>query len=160
MQFLTLPRTVRDALLLVSRVLLGVVLMAHGWQKFNEWTISGTAANFDKMGVPMPQVSALFAALVELVGGALILVGLVTPLAAALVALNMAGAWFFAHRGHGIFASNGGGELVGMIAAAAIALIASGAGRFSLDHLLFGRRAAVVTDERTPLAERDLVEVR
>lgn len=51
---------------------------------------------------------------------------LLTPPAALRVALTMAGAYLFAHAGHGIFASDGGWELVGMIAAAALALVGAG----------------------------------
>ena len=61
------------------------------------------------------------AALVELVGGALILVGLATPLVALLVVLNMAGAFWFAHRDGGVFVTDGGWELVAVIAAASTA---------------------------------------
>jgi putative oxidoreductase len=47
-----------DLSLLVSRVALGVILVAHGWQKFDEWTLSGTAASFGDMGIPAPTVAA------------------------------------------------------------------------------------------------------
>ena len=43
---------VTDIVLLVSRVGIGVILVAHGWQKFNEWTLDGTAAAFEGMGFP------------------------------------------------------------------------------------------------------------
>ncbi|GAB3707068.1 DoxX family protein [Mariniluteicoccus flavus] len=133
------PAALRDAALLVSRVLLGVVLMAHGWQKFAEWGLGGTAQSFGKMGVPAPQVSAVFSAVVELVGGALLILGAFTPAVAALVAINMLGAFLFAHAGKGVFVKDGGWELVAVIGAAAVALIGAGAGRFSVDGLL-GRR--------------------
>jgi putative oxidoreductase len=46
------------------------------------------------MGVPAPQAAALFAAVLELGGGTLLLVGLLTPVAAALVVLDMMGAFW------------------------------------------------------------------
>ena len=49
-----------DLALLVSRVALGVILLAHGWQKLNEYTVAGTAASFDQMGVPAPMAAATF----------------------------------------------------------------------------------------------------
>ncbi|GAB3622352.1 DoxX family protein [Mariniluteicoccus endophyticus] len=147
---ITPPSTVRDAALLVTRLLLGVVLIAHGWQKFSEWGIAGTTQSFEKMGVPGAAVAAPVAAVIELVGGVLILLGVATPAVALLVALQMFGAFLFAHTGKGLFVKNGGWELVGMIGAACIALVGAGAGRFSVDGLL-GRRAAaddaVVTRE-------------
>ncbi|NYI05078.1 DoxX family protein [Allostreptomyces psammosilenae] len=131
----------RDLALLAARVGLGVVLIAHGWQKFDEFGIEGTAASFDQMGVPLPTVSAWFAALVELVGGAALIIGLAVPLVGLLVVIDMIGAWWFVHRDGGIFVAEGGYELVLTIGVAALLLAAFGAGRWGLDRLLFGRRS-------------------
>jgi putative oxidoreductase len=136
----TLPPSVRDAVLLVARLLLGVVLIAHGWQKMFTWGLGGTAEAFAGMGIPLAPVSAAFAGIVELVGGALILAGAATALVGVLVALDMLGAALLVHVGNGIIASDGGWELVGMIGALALVLAAVGAGRYSVDHALAGRR--------------------
>lgn len=136
----TLPSSVRDAALLVARLLLGVVLIAHGSQKVFTWGIGGTAQAFEGMGVPLAPVSAVFSALVELVGGALLLVGAATAVVGVLVVLNMVGAALIVHAPNGIMVSNGGWELVGVIAAAALVLAAVGAGRYSVDHAIAGRR--------------------
>ena len=141
---MTVPQTARDALLLVGRVLLGVVLIAHGWQKFAQYGIAGTAAAFAKMGVPLPAVSAVYAAVVELVGGLALLVGVGTVVAAALVVLDMLGAFVLVHITNGVFVQNNGFELVWVIAGAALMFIAVGPGRFSVDHFLLGRRRAGV----------------
>jgi putative oxidoreductase len=137
----TLPSSVRDAVLLVARLLLGVVLIAHGSQKVFTWGIGGTAQAFEGMGVPLAPVSAVFSALVELVGGVLLLVGAATAVVGVLVVLNMLGAALIVHVPNGIMVSNGGWELVGVIAAAALVLAAVGAGRYSVDHAIAGRRA-------------------
>ena len=110
--FASLPRPVRDLALLGTRLVLGVILMAHGWQKFGTWGISGTTASFEKMGVPLAGIAAPFTGVVELVGGLLLVLGLFTPLVSLLVIACMLGAWFFAPRGNGVFVSDGGGELV------------------------------------------------
>lgn len=136
------PAIVRDIALLITRVLLGVILMAHGWQKFSTWGLSGTAASFEQMGAPVPQLSAAAAATVELVGGLALILGIATPAVALLAALNMLGAYLIAHTGAGIFVKDGGWELVGAIGAAALALVGAGAGRFSLDGLLGRTRSA------------------
>ena len=129
---MTLPSTARDALLLVARVLLGVVLIAHGWQKFATYGIDGTAGSFAQMGVPLPAVSAVFAAVVELVGGAALLLGAATVVAGALVVLDMLGAFLLVHIGNGCRHGRRV-ELVWAIAAAALVLVAVGPGRFSVD---------------------------
>jgi putative oxidoreductase len=138
---MTVPQTARDVLLLVGRVLLGV-LIAHGWQKFAQYGLGGTAAAFTKMGVPLPPVSAGYAAVVETVGGLALLVGAATVVAGVLVVLDMLGAFVFVHAGNGVFVQGNGFELVWVIAAAALLLVAVGAGRFSVDHVLAGRRRA------------------
>jgi putative oxidoreductase len=109
---MTLPSTARDALLLVARVLLGIVLIAHGWQKLAIYGLGGTAGSFAQMGVPLPAVSAVFAAVVELVGGAALLLGAATVVAGALVVLDMLGAFLLVHIGNGVFVTDGGFELV------------------------------------------------
>lgn len=153
------PAVLRDAALLVARLLLGTVMIAHGWQKFATWGIDGTAASFGQMGVPAPTLSAGFAATVELLGGIALVLGLLTPVAGLLLALNMFGAYLFAHTGHGIFTKEGGWELVGALGAGALALAGAGAGRFSLDALLNrGRRGTVALDDDHRTGRRDLVD--
>lgn len=131
-----------SASILVARIILGVVLIAHGWQKFSEWGISGTADSFAAMGVPAAGLAAVVAAVIEFGGGILLIAGLFTRVVGVLVALTMIGAGIFAnHFTTGIFVSDGGWELVGVIAAAAILLAGVGAGAFSLDRLLFTKKS-------------------
>ena len=126
---------IRDIFLLIARIILGVVLIAHGWQKFNEWTIDGTASSFQEMGVPSPEISAQIATWFEIGGGAALILGLLVRLVGPVLFVQMVGAAWFAHRDSGIFVSDGGWELVAIIGAAGLALSAAGAGRVSLDHL-------------------------
>lgn len=122
--------------MLAARLILGVILIAHGWQKFNEWTIAGTTESFESMGVPAASVAAPAAAIIELVGGILLILGLRTKIVAALVAVDMLGAFTIAHAPNGIFVSEGGWELVGVIFAAALMLIAAGPGIRSVDQFI------------------------
>ena len=132
----------RDILLLLARILLGVVLIAHGWQKFTDWTLAGTADAFASMGVPAPGIAGTAAAVIELIGGIMILIGALTGWVGVLIAAQMFVAYLFGHAGKGIFIGNGGFELVASIGAAALAIAAAGAGRLSVDHLISGRRSA------------------
>jgi putative oxidoreductase len=137
--------TAKDVLLLVARVALGIVFLAHGLQKFLTWGMAGTAASFEGMGVPAPTPAAWFAALVETVGGAALILGLLTPLFAALLTINMLGALAIVHLPFGIWVMDNGYELVLALAAGAVALIAAGPGRFSVDALLAHRKTATAT---------------
>jgi len=141
---MTVPPALADLALLVGRVILGVILFAHGWQKLVTNGIKGTSAFFDQSGVPLPTVSAWFAAIVELVGGAALVLGAAVPVAAVLIVLDMVGAYLFVHAGQGLFIDEGGFELVGALAAGALLLFGAGAGRYSVDHALSSRRRVAV----------------
>ena len=131
-----IPPSAVDAVLLAARVTIGVVFVAHGWQKLHDWGIDGTQHAFKTMGVPAPSVSALYATVVELVGGVLLIAGAFTAVAGVLLFLDMAGAFLFVHVDKGLFADKGGYELVLTLAAAALVLAAVGAGRYSVQALL------------------------
>ena len=131
-----------DIALLVGRLMLGVVLFAHGWQKLVIKGIGGTYAWFQAMGIPLAIVATSFVTVVEFVGGALLLLGALTRVVVALHILVMIGAAAFVHISHGLFAQDGGWELVGVIAACELVLAATGAGRFSIDHLVHRGRQA------------------
>ncbi len=135
-----LPVLVRDAIMLIARIGLGAIFIAHGWQKFSEWTVAGTTQSFHQMGVPASEVSAPFSTYVELIGGALLILGALTPLAGLLLAINMIGAMVLVHLDAGVFVDQGGWELVAALAAGSLLLAAAGPGRLSLDQLIFRGR--------------------
>jgi len=141
-----LPPALRDLLALGARLLLGVVLMAHGYQKLVGQGLGATSAGFARLGVPVPGASATFAACVETFGGLLLVAGLLTPVVGALVAFVMLGAGWFAGHWFGGITGDDGWELVGVIMAGALMLAATGPGRLSLDHVIARRR------ERAPAA--------
>ncbi len=136
------PRTtpLADVALLVGRLALGAVMIAHGWQKLDQGGLGGTADGFDAMGIPLAGAAALFAIAIEIGGGALLLLGALTPVVGVLWALNMAGAWWFVHR-DAFFAGEGGYELVMVLGALGLVLAGTGAGRLSVDALLTRSRA-------------------
>ena len=135
----SLPAPVGDVALLVARVLLGVIMFAHGYQKLVVNGIGRTTAGFESMSIPVAIVSASFVTVVELVGGVLLVLGLMTRTVAGCMGFVMAGAAGFVHIRHGVFVASGGWELVGSIAGALLALAVAGPGRFSLAHLLRAR---------------------
>ena len=129
----------RDTALLLARLGIGVVFFAHGWQKLFTNGVDGTAAFFGQAGVPMPTLSAWFATVVELLGGAALVLGIALPAAALLLVVDMIGAFLFVHAGNGLFMEKNGFELVLTLGAASLVLAALGAGRFSVDHAVLGR---------------------
>jgi putative oxidoreductase len=131
----------KDLAVLVARVAIGVVLIAHGAQKFFTFGLAGTVDSFAGMGIPVPEAAALFAAVVELVGGAALVLGAATPVVGLLVALNMLGALVLVHVGNGVFVDQGGFELVAALGAGALVLAATGPGAWSVDNVV-GRAVA------------------
>lgn len=123
----------------ILRVITGFLFAAHGWQKFNEFTIAGTQAAFSQMGVPAAQVAAPVIATLELLGGLALILGVLTRVFAVLLAADMLGALFLVHASAGVFVATGGYELVLLLAAAALAVALVGAGTLSADRALFGR---------------------
>jgi putative oxidoreductase len=134
------PRAVQDVLLLLGRLVVGVVLIAHGLQKLTQG-VPGTAEGFAQMGIPVPEIAAVFAMAAEIGGGALLILGLLTPLAALLPVVVMAGA-AVVHAGSGLFVSEGGWEFAATLGAAALVLGAVGPGRLSADGVIARMRRA------------------
>ena len=134
--------TLTTTALTVLRVIVGFIFAAHGWQKFNEFTIAGTQAAFTQMGVPAASAAAPLVAGLELVGGIALIAGLLTRVFGALLALNMLGALVLVHAPAGVFVANGGYELVLALGGGALAVALAGAGRLSVDAAAFGRKGS------------------
>ncbi|ANY23643.1 DoxX family protein [Gordonia terrae] len=138
---------VRSAGILIGRVALGVIFLAHGLQKFqqNGWT--GPQTGFDMMGVPAASFSAFVVTWLEILGGIALIVGVLTPIIAALFVIDMVGALFIAHVDSGIWVSDGGYEFVLALAAGSLLLAVVGAGRFSVDAALGSKVSWLATDD-------------
>ena len=127
-----------DAGLLILRVVLGLTMAAHGYNKFfGKGGLSGTAGWFDSMGMKPGIFHARVAATTEMAAGIGLAVGLLTPIpAAGFVALMLVAAWTV-HRANGFFIVKEGWEYNLVLAVAAVAIAMTGAGKYSLDYLLF-----------------------
>ncbi|BBZ00345.1 DoxX family protein [Mycolicibacterium fallax] len=125
--------------LLLLRVVLGLTMAAHGYNKFfGGGRIPGTAGWFDSIGMKPGVFHARMAATTEIAAGLGLAFGLLTPIpAAGFVALMLVAAWTV-HRANGFFIVKEGWEYNLVLATGALTLAATGAGRYSLDYLLFG----------------------
>jgi putative oxidoreductase len=128
-----------DTGLLILRLCLGLTLAAHGFNKFfGGGRIPGTARWFDSIGMKPGLLHARIAAICEVAAGLGLAVGLLTPIpAAGFVALMLVAAWTV-HRPNGFFIVKEGWEYNLVLAVGAVAIATVGAGRFSIDWLLFG----------------------
>jgi len=127
-----------DLALLVLRGTLGAVFLAHGINHvFGGGKIAGTGRWFDRLGMRPGLLHAWLASLTEVGSGALLVLGLLTPLAAAGVVGVMLVAWITNHRGNGffIFRPGEGWEYVMTLTLAGFAVALLGPGGWSLDRL-------------------------
>lgn len=123
----------------ILRVITGIVFLAHGWQKVFVFGFAGISGGFAKMGVPLPTVMGPFIGLLELLGGAALVIGLLTRLAALGLAFDMLGAILLVHGAAGLFLPNGY-EFALMMLTASVALVLGGPGALSVDGALSSRR--------------------
>jgi putative oxidoreductase len=122
------------------RLFLGVLLFAHGTQKLFGWFggygLDGTGGFFEQVGHRPGRTMAALAGLSEAGGATLLVLGLLTPLGAAMVIGVMVVASVSVHGDKGLWATNGGYELPLTNAVIAAALGFTGAGSFSFDNAL------------------------
>jgi putative oxidoreductase len=123
--------------LLLLRVTLGVVMLAHGINHIiGGGKIEGTAGWFESLGMRPGLVHAWMASLTEIGAGALLIVGLLTPLGAAGAVGVMVVAFVTNHRTNGffIFRPGEGYEYVMTLTLLAVAVGLLGAGEWSIDN--------------------------
>lgn len=138
-----------DIGLLVLRIFFGGLLFVHGAQKLFGWFDGmgwdATTSGFDQMGYNPGKFFGTLAGLSEMVGGGLLVLGLLTPLAAAIALGTMINAinatW---HSGLFGGAEGPGYEMGLLFAVAAAALAFTGPGRYSLDYGRPWQRQGVV----------------
>ena len=124
-----------DIAALLLRLVLGPVLVVHGMNKVaGPGGLAGTAGWFASLGLRPGMLHARAAAANEIGAGALLTLGLLTPLAAAALVGLMVVAAFTDHRGKGFFVFKGGWEYVAVAGAVSVALAVLGPGDVSLDH--------------------------
>ncbi|MFJ6064468.1 DoxX family protein [Streptomyces tendae] len=125
----------REHVIALFRIVVGLLFACHG-----------AATLFDVLGGPhgaAPDVAewpGWWAAVVQLVGGALVLCGLVTRIAAVLCSGSMAYAYFVEHQPDGVFPIENGGESAAMFCWSFLLVAAVGPGRWSLASRLRRRR--------------------
>ena len=104
-----------DTGLAVLHIVVGLLFVGHGSQKlfgvFGGHGLEGTAGFFESLGLRPGRFHASVAGFNEFAGGALLALGLLVPVAAALLIATMVAASLTAHRGKGIWNQNQGAEL-------------------------------------------------
>ncbi|WP_226678354.1 DoxX family protein [Mesobacillus jeotgali] len=130
-----------DLGLLIIRLVIGILFIGHGAQKLFGWFggygLKGTGGWFDSIGMKPGVTMALLAGLAELLGGILLAVGLLTPLAALMIAGTMLMAIIKVHAPNGLWSTSNGYEYNLTLMAVAIGLALIGPGKYAIDTMLF-----------------------
>jgi putative oxidoreductase len=128
-----------NAGLLILRVIVGIVMFAHGYNHvFRGGKIEGTGRWFESLGMKPGKLHAWLASLTELTVGPMLIVGFLTPLAAAGVVGVMLVALITNHLKNGffIFRPGEGYEYVLTLACVGLSIGAIGAGEWSIDDAI------------------------
>ena len=122
----------------IVRIVTGIVFLMHGWQKVFTYGFPGVTDAFTKMGVPAPGLIGPFVAVMELLGGLALIVGLLTRLAALGLMFDMLGAILLVHLAGGFFLP-AGYEFALLLFSCCLGLVLAGPGSLSVDAALGSR---------------------
>lgn len=135
----SLPRrmnALHDFAMVAVRGLPGVIFLYHGYQKLDRGVDAFTPF-VDSLGVPAPTIVAWLVSLLELVGGAALIVGLFSRLVGLLFVVEMIFTTALVKSDIGLIARGGAGaELDLALLAGALAVAVIGPGAFSADRVL------------------------
>ncbi|MFJ6750572.1 MULTISPECIES: DoxX family protein [unclassified Streptomyces] len=130
------------------RIVVGLLFACHGASSL--FGILGGAMG-NGSTVPAGAWPGWYAAVIQLVGGILVMAGLGTRGAAFISSGSMAYAYFSSHQGTALWPIQNGGEASAMFCWAFLLIVFIGPGAWSLDRLFFGERQRA----RTPVAQRE-----
>lgn len=117
----------------VIRLVLGVIFLAHGGQKvLGVWGGKGLAATVEGMsGMGIPAIGGYAAAFTEFVGGAMLIIGVLSRFWSAGLAITMIVAIAMVHGKNGFFSQDKGYEYNLALLAMAVAVVIGGPGRMA-----------------------------
>ncbi len=134
---------------LAVRLIIGIIMLAHGWQKLTEMGPGNFGGQMlAGLGVPLPVFMGYVITFVEIIGGILLIVGFLSRLAALLLTINLVVAVLLVKVNVGFLSgsSGTGAELDLALIAGLLVILFAGPGRLSVDHAL-GLEPDVVAEE-------------
>ena len=134
----------------IVRIVVGVMLIIRGWELFENQEMSNVSDLLFNMSIPFQEAMSFTTKLVELAGGAFLVLGLFTRLMTAVLFLSFIFLTFVMGEGK-IFAEN---QLSFLFAMIALAFFFSGAGRLSIDYILFINRKDDHTDSNLSVGKQ------
>ncbi len=132
--------------LALFRIVVGLLFACHGAASI--FGILGGAMGGGS--IPAGTWPGWYAAVIQLVGGGLVALGLGTRIAALISSGSMAYAYFSVHQSGALFPLQNGGEPSAVYSWVFLLLVFTGPGALALDRLFTARSAPLPVEERTP----------
>ena len=128
-----------DMGLLIVRLIVGGLFLAHGAQKWFGWFggagLRGTAGWLEAIDIKPGMFMAFMVGGIEFLGGLFLIIGLLTPFAATLLAVTMLSAVVKVHWRNGLWNTDNGYEYNLVLIAILLCLILTGGGEYAVDSL-------------------------
>ena len=138
---------------LAVRLIVGIIMLAHGWQKLTEMGPGNFGGQMlAGLGVPLPVFMGYVITFLEIIGGILLIIGFLSRLAALLLTINLVMAILLVKVNVGFLSgsSGTGAELDLALIAGFLVILFAGPGRLSVDHALGLEPDVVAEDSSTP----------
>jgi len=138
LEFSRLTEYLQSLGLLLARIAVGYGFYEPAMMKWKD--IGSVAEWFGSMGIPLPLLHAYLAATTEIVGVVFLILGFMTRLISIPLIVIMIVAIFTVHLSNGFSAGSNGFEIPLYYMLFLLIFLSHGAGKFSLDSLLFSNK--------------------
>lgn len=127
-------RVLKDIALMLTRIIMGVIMVTHGWHRWQNEGITAEANILEHAGIPNPGLMVWLLIGFEVIGGIFLIFGLATPvIGLGLMVLNIG--IILTLRSHTFYVHNSGWEYNAVMTIVGLMLMTHGAGRIGLDNL-------------------------
>lgn len=127
-------RVLKDIALMLTRIVMGVIMVTHGWHRWQNEGITAEANILEHAGIPNPGLMVWLLIGFEVIGGIFLVFGLATPaIGLGLMVLNVG--IILTLRSRTFYVHNSGWEYNAVMTIVGLVLMTHGAGRIGLDNL-------------------------
>ena len=120
--------------LMLARIVMGLIMVTHGWHRWQNEGIAAEAGILEQAGIPNPGLMVWLLIGFEVIGGIFLILGLATPaIGLGLMVLNIG--IILTLRSHNFYVHDSGWEYNAVMAVVGMVLMSHGAGRLALDNL-------------------------
>lgn len=126
----------RDIAYTLLRIIVGAILLMHGWLKVGTFGVAGVAGFMAKSGLEPATAFAVAAMVLETIGAICIIIGLFTRFFAAALAIELLIGLLAVHLTAGFFVNKGGFEYILLLGIVMFAIAIRGGGPYSVDRAI------------------------